>query len=139
MVYFYTFGSNAFFPMEEGMNDTGFSSKQRNRGMESYHKGVALDAEGRTEEAIREYRSALDVCPELAEAHYNLGVDLATMGRLDEAIRSWKRAVWLDPDYQHHLIKAFDIDHECREMEIRLKPDFRGTSLATSEIVHGRT
>jgi tetratricopeptide (TPR) repeat protein len=125
--------------MLKGMNQTFFSMEKRDRGLESYHKGVALDAAGKTEEAIRKYRDALSDYPELAEAHYNLGVDLATLGRLDEAIRSWKRAVWLDPEYQQHLIKAFDIDHECREMEIHLRPDYPTPFSATAKIVNGRT
>ena len=94
--------------------------------MDCFNKGLSLDAEGKTHEAIQSYREALTICPELAEAHYNLGLDLALVGKTNEAIRAWKRAVWLNTEFQHQLIAAFDIDVDIREAEIHVHQTIRG-------------
>jgi Flp pilus assembly protein TadD len=49
------------------------------------------------QEAIAEYRKALDLDPELAAAHNNLGSALSDKGRLDEAIAEYSTALQLDP------------------------------------------
>ena len=48
--------------------------------------GNALAAQGRFDEAIENYRQAIQINPNYAEALDNLGIALATQGRFDEAI-----------------------------------------------------
>ena len=52
------------------------------------------------EEAIKEFRSALKLKPELAEAHHNLAIALAQSGDLRQAIEEGQEAVRLKPDYR---------------------------------------
>ncbi|HEX9053246.1 MAG TPA: tetratricopeptide repeat protein [Anaeromyxobacter sp.] len=54
--------------------------------------------EGRTDEAVRELRLAIELAPGLAKAHANLGVAYATGGRVDEGIAELARAVELEPE-----------------------------------------
>ena len=42
-------------------------------GLAAFNLGVALEDLGRPEEALHAYRQAIDVDPQLADAHYNLG------------------------------------------------------------------
>jgi Flp pilus assembly protein TadD len=59
----------------------------------------ALFKKGRLNEAINEFREALRLNPDYAEAHCNLGAALGTQGRLDEAVTHLQEALRLRPDY----------------------------------------
>jgi Flp pilus assembly protein TadD len=59
--------------------------------------GVALAAQGKTEEAIAHYRKAIAILPTFVDAHYNLAVDLARLGRTDEAISSYRKTLEYNP------------------------------------------
>ena len=61
--------------------------------------GVLLANAGRADEAIAQYRKALEIHPSYAKAHFNLGNVLAAAGRSDEAIAQYERAVQLDGNY----------------------------------------
>jgi tetratricopeptide (TPR) repeat protein len=51
------------------------------------------------ESALQYFGKALEIEPNLTEAHNNLGVTLKGLGRLDEAVASYKQAIALKPDY----------------------------------------
>ena len=61
--------------------------------------GEALSQQGKLDEAIAEYRTAIRLQPDLAVAHYNLGNALKDQGKLDEAIAEYRTAIRLQPDY----------------------------------------
>lgn len=61
--------------------------------------GVALNDEGRHEEAVMWYRRALSVRPVYPEAHSNLGVALVALGRSREALSHYEEALRVWPDY----------------------------------------
>ena len=48
--------------------------------------GIALQEQGKLEEAIAAYNKALLIKPDYAEAYNNMGVALQEQGKLDEAI-----------------------------------------------------
>jgi serine/threonine-protein kinase len=59
--------------------------------------GIVLAKKGQLDEAIREFRTALDLDPRYAAPHSNLGNTLKIKGQLDEAIREFRTAIELDP------------------------------------------
>lgn len=75
-----------------------------------YNLGVALDYAGRVEEAITQYRTALQVAPNYPDAHNNLGNALAEHGNISEAFPHLETAVRLRPRYadaRYNLGNAF--------------------------------
>jgi Flp pilus assembly protein TadD len=74
------------------------AAKIRPDEAETHHKlGIVLELRGRSDEAIAEYRQALEIKP-LFVTHYNLGVVLQARGRTDEAIVQYRHALELQPD-----------------------------------------
>jgi len=61
--------------------------------------GLALARRGEVDEAIVQYRKALEFEPDYVVAHINLGTALASHGRFDEAIAHCRRALEIQPDY----------------------------------------
>jgi tetratricopeptide (TPR) repeat protein len=58
-----------------------------------------LAAQGKLTEAVSEYRRAIQLRPDYADAHCNLGGALAAQGKLTEAVSEFRRAIQLRPDY----------------------------------------
>jgi tetratricopeptide (TPR) repeat protein len=63
--------------------------------------GNVLAQQGRTDEAITQYREALRIKPDYAYAHSNLGNALLQQGRTDEAITQNREALRIKPDDVH--------------------------------------
>ncbi len=59
--------------------------------------GIALETDGRHDEAFYHFEEAIRIAPEYQDAHVNMGVALSARGRMDEAESFLKRAVELDP------------------------------------------
>jgi tetratricopeptide (TPR) repeat protein len=72
--------------------------KGQNDAATRYDLGFALDRQGRLEEAVAEYRRALDRNPNHPDARNNLGVALARQGKVHEAALQFERLVASDPD-----------------------------------------
>jgi len=60
--------------------------------------GVTLAADGRHEDAIADYRQALAINPDYAEARANLGHELLWTGKMEEAYPALVEALRLKPD-----------------------------------------
>jgi Tfp pilus assembly protein PilF len=56
-----------------------------------------LSIQGKLDEAIAEYRKAIEIDPKYAPAHTNLGITLTGQGKLDEAMAELLKAVEVDP------------------------------------------
>jgi Flp pilus assembly protein TadD len=70
----------------------------------------ALNAAGRTADAISQYQAALRLKPDVAELHCNLAYALNSAGRTNDAISECETALRLKPD----LVQA-------REMLARIR------------------
>ena len=60
--------------------------------------GLTLSRQGKREEAIEEYRLALKIKPDLAEAHRGLGFLLKDQGKSTEAIEEFHLALKIKPE-----------------------------------------
>ena len=65
-----------------------------------HNLGSEFGKRGRLEEAIREYKTALELEPNYPEARKNLGNAYALQGRVEEAIMEYNEALRLKPDYE---------------------------------------
>jgi len=112
--------------------------------------GNGLAADGRTEEAVEQYRQALRLKPDYVKAHNNLGLALAGLGKVGEAIEHYHQALRLKPDdaaAYNNLGLALDslgrIDEaiEHYQQALRLKPDYAAAhnNLANALDSLGRT
>ena len=61
--------------------------------------GIVLGHEGKIDEALAEFRMAVELKDDLAGPRYNLGTTLRVMGRHDEAITQFRVAIGLVPDF----------------------------------------
>ena len=67
------------------------------RAVTSHNVGYALQSQGRVDEAIAQYRAALQLRPDYADVHSNLGALLAESGDHDEALQHYREALRIDP------------------------------------------
>ncbi len=75
----------------------------------SYEQGRQQCEAGNLADAVRSFRSALSVDPQLARAHHDLGVALAQQGNLEEGSRHLQQALALDdriPEGPENLARA---------------------------------
>ena len=61
--------------------------------------GHGLLAQGRTEEAIEQYKRALQFKVDYPKVHFNLGLALYMQGKTDEAIKEYAESLRLDPNH----------------------------------------
>jgi protein O-mannosyl-transferase len=112
--------------------------------------GVILLGEGRLQEAIDHYNTALRLKPDLADADLDMGIALAESGRTQAGIAYLEKAVLLKPDsYQTRYNLGLALIASRRfpeaifhfERVLRLKPDYLLTdfNLADALVAVGRT
>lgn len=97
------------------------------------YSGSALHDLGRHDEAVSAYRSALQLDPNMGEAHNNLGNSLMALGRFTEATECFETAARLLPSSpvpltalattQQATGKIIEAETSCRRA-LALKPDF---------------
>jgi tetratricopeptide (TPR) repeat protein len=58
-------------------------------------RGASYNSIGRYQDAIEDYKQAIRINPDYAEAHYNLGIAYGELGRNQQAIDSFKQAIRL--------------------------------------------
>jgi Flp pilus assembly protein TadD len=95
--------------------------------------GNALKRQGKIEEAIEHFNTALQIDPGYAKAHNNLGTALATQGKTDAAITQFGFALYINPNYAaaHSNIGVALASRDELEKAVvhfktalRLKPDY---------------
>ena len=97
-----------------------------------YHRGVALQALNRLEEALANYDQALSIDPGYLEAQYNRGIALQAIGRFEEALASCNQVLQIRPDnagaYGNRgtalqALGRFEEALTCFDQALRIKPD----------------
>ena len=68
----------------------------RNYAVPHFGLGYVLRVQGRPDEAIAEYKKAIELDPKYATPHNNLGNVLSDQGKPDAAIAEYKKAIELD-------------------------------------------
>lgn len=105
--------------------------------------GIALEEEGKVDEAIRAYRKALEAEPERFAAHYNLGNALFRKGLYADAARAYERILDRQPDHaaahKNLGIALLYIDRPCDalrhlERSAELDPKIFGDERVASQI-----
>ena len=87
-------------------------------------RGIAHAQAGRHAEAIAEFRKAIAIRPDSAEAHCNMGTAHNRLRQYADAVAAYKKAVALKPDYIN--IGKFDEAITACEKAVAVKPDFAG-------------
>jgi tetratricopeptide (TPR) repeat protein len=93
--------------------------------MTHYNLGLALDAQGKREDAIAVYRVSARLKPTDPLVHNNLGNDLRAEGKLEEAIGEFRLATQLDPD--------FALAHRNLGLALQTQGDYSGATAAYRE------
>ena len=73
--------------------------------------GRAYQDQGRLQEAIRNYKKAIEIYPGNYKAYHNLGVVYAGQGALKEAVANYKRAVDINPAFVDAQFNLGNIYH----------------------------
>lgn len=94
-------------------------------------RGNVLIAQGRADDAIAAYQSALSLRPEFPEVLCNLGNLLKDQGRLQEAVECYEKAIQLHPDFAeahfnlglaHQALRQFHRAISCYQTAVALRP-----------------
>ena len=91
--------------------------KDRNNSAWFSNLGLALEGQGRFEEALASYNSALRLEPDNAEALNNRGNVLKALGRIDEALASYDEALAFNPNHAESLNNRGNILHSCNRLD----------------------
>ena len=82
-----------------------------------FNRAIALQQQGKLEEAAAEYRALLKLKPDYAEAHANLGVVLARLNRYEEAAASYETALQLNPKLTPILLNLGILSYRAGQFE----------------------
>ena len=88
------------------------------RAVTETNLAVALQAEGRLDEATEHYHRAIELHADYAPAYNNLATALRAKGQLSEAIATYERALSMRPEYgeaQYNLANALNDAGRSRE------------------------
>ena len=94
--------------------------------------GTLLADKGQVDEAIQNFRKAIQINPDYPEAWYNLGNTLAAQGRFDEAIQDYRKAIQINPNSSDALSNLglaltaqgrFDEALESQRKAIQINPN----------------
>jgi len=87
---------------------------------------------------IADFKAAIDIAPDNAEAYYNLGIVYAKQGKLDLAVESYQATININPDYEkthYNLGNAYgrqdksDLAIESFKKALRINPDLDSPEL----------
>lgn len=85
---------------------------QRQRAGRHMERGARLEREGRWEEAMAEFKNAVELDPQLIDAHFALGYHYRRKGLLLKASDAYRRAAVLSDDYD----SWFNLGHTLTDL-----------------------
>jgi tetratricopeptide (TPR) repeat protein len=109
--------------------------------------GSLLAEEGKLDEAMQYYQTALRYTPNFPEAHFFLGNALDQQGKLDEAVAEYQKALWFRPTQeQTHIFIGIALAKQKKYDEaiahyteaLKLNPDSAATHNNIARIYHTR-
>ena len=86
------------FPMLESNSSPLMPDNPRQKAEDHYYAALDFFSEGQHEQALEEYRKAMEADPTFTEALHGMARTLQDLDRLDEAIEVSKRITEIDPD-----------------------------------------
>jgi lipoprotein NlpI len=98
-----------------------------------FYLGVANYKRGMYKEEVEAYKQAIQINPDLAEAHYNLGLAYEGLAMHKEAIASFKETIRIKPDFAggHYNLGIAYVDSgmygeaiESFRQAVRIRPDY---------------
>jgi tetratricopeptide (TPR) repeat protein len=107
--------------------------KSPHKARPHYNLGAAYQEQGRLDDAVKEYKMAINLEPDFVKAHHNMGLAYERQGRLDDSIKEYQTAIKLKPDYpiiHSNLGVAYQkqgrLDDAIKEFQtaINLAPDY---------------
>ncbi|MEO8127961.1 MAG: tetratricopeptide repeat protein [Bryobacteraceae bacterium] len=110
-------------------------------------RGEALEAAGKMDEAIVEYRRAIEIKPELQTVHFTIGNIEWRRGRTEEALAELTEELKLDPNDPRSHYESGDIllsENKLEEAEkhfrqaLKFSPDLTEAHLALERIANAR-
>ena len=95
--------------------------------MEVYNNlGIALQHQGKLQEASEVYANAISLKPDYAEVYNNLGITLQHQGKLQEAVEAYTSAISLKPDYVAATEHLFSLEIQLPSIVIK-----KGNTIST--------
>ena len=107
--------------------------------------GSLLAREGKWEEAMQHYQTALGYSPNYPEAHFYMGNALDEQGKLDEAVAEYGKALWFRPTQeQTHIFMGIALGKQKKYDEaighytdaLKLNPDSAVAHNNLARILH---
>jgi len=120
-------------------------TKNPNSWIAYYNLGIALKEQGRLDEAISQYRQALQIKPDLIEAYNNLAMVFTAQNKFTEAVDVCQQAMHIkpdDPDIHYNLgiaLGKYDRLDEAADhfrQALRLKPDYADACYNLGRVLH---
>jgi len=95
--------------------------------------GVCYSSIGDLDNAIKNYKKAIILNPNYAEAHFNLGNTYQDLDQFNDSVSSYKKAIDLNPDYYEahnnlggSFLDIYKVDDAIKSYKkaLKLKPDY---------------
>jgi len=108
-------------------------SKEPEVALAHINLGLAYNKQNRTEDAIQEFLTALQINADNAAVHNHLGLAYKSQGRTEDALKAYLSAIRIKPDYaevHYNMGKLYDkqrrIDEAVKEYRtaIQIDPDY---------------
>ncbi len=80
-----------------------------------FNKGLAWDKKGKYDEAIEDYKKAIQLSPRFASAYFYKGLAQYNKGELKPALMDFKKALNLDPENSEYKRIVSSLDTKLKK------------------------